>query len=49
LLKISEAIDLSLQDLHFGMEAFGAVVSGEAPHGGDFVSPGAQGIAHWAS
>jgi hypothetical protein len=31
---------LALEDFHFGVEAFGdAVVAGEAPHAGDFLSP----------
>ena len=35
-----------MEDFHFGMEAFGdSIVSGEPPHGGDFVSPGVKRIA----
>ena len=44
-LEVSEAVGLTLEDFHFGVEAFGdAVVAGEAPHAGDFLPPGIQGI-----
>ena len=40
ILEVSKAVSAALDELHFAMEAFGdAVVSGEAPHAGDLLSP----------
>jgi len=45
-LEVSEAISLSLEDFHFGMEAFcDSVVAGEAPHASDLLSPGMKRLA----
>ena len=45
-MEVSEAEGLALEDLHFGVETFGdGVVSGEAPHAGDFFSPGMKSVA----
>src|SRR5579871_876392 len=45
-MKVSESVSLTLEDFHFGMEAFGdSVVAGEAPHAGDFLAPGIEHIA----
>ena len=45
-LEISEAVDLSLQGFHFGVEPLrDAVVFGKSPHGGDFLSPGIERVA----
>jgi len=39
--SITEAVRLSVDELHFVVKAFGdAVVAGEAPHGDDFLGPG---------
>ena len=41
ILEIPEAVSLTREDFHFVVKAFGdGVVAGEAPHGGDFFSPG---------
>ena len=45
-MEVAEAVSLALEDLHFGVEAFGdAVVASEAPHGDDFLGPGLEGLA----
>ena len=45
-MEVAEAVSLALEDLHFGVEAFGdAVVASEAPHGDDFFRPGRKGLA----
>jgi len=47
-LEVAEAIGLSLQDFHFGVEAFrDAVIPGEAeaPHSCDFIPPGVKCFA----
>jgi hypothetical protein len=42
-LKVPKAISLALENFHFGVKAFGdAVVACEAPHAGDFLSPGME-------
>ena len=43
IVEVSEAVSLALENFHFGVESFGdSVVSGEAPHAGDFVAPGKE-------
>ena len=44
-MEVAKAVGLALEDFHFGVEALGdSVVSGEAPHGGDFVLPGVERV-----
>ena len=41
-LKVYDAVGAALDELHFSMKAFGnSIVSGEAPHTGDGLRPGA--------
>jgi len=43
--KVSEDVGTALYRLHLSMEAFGdTIVFGEAPHAGDLLLPGAQGL-----
>ena len=45
-MEVAKAVGLALEDFHFGVKALGdSVVSGEAPHGGDFVLPGVERVA----
>ncbi len=45
-LEVSKSACLTLEKLHFGVEAFGdSVVVGEAPHRHDLLRPGGQGLA----
>ena len=41
--EVAEAISLSLQDVHFGVETFGdAVVACEPPHRANLLRPGSE-------
>ena len=43
--EVFEAVSTALDEFHFAVEAFGdAIVSGEAPHGGQGLAPGVEGL-----
>ena len=45
-MKVAKAVGLTIDELHFVVEAFGdAVVAGKAPHGDDLFTPSSQGLA----
>ena len=44
-LEVAEAVSLTQEDLHFGVEALGdSMVASESPHGHDLLGPGVQGV-----
>ena len=46
ILEVSKAVSAALDELHFAMEAFcDAVVFSKAPHAGDFLAPGGEGLS----
>jgi len=46
ILEVSKAVSAALDELHFAVEAFcDAVVFGEAPHAGDLLVPGGEGLS----
>ena len=45
-LEVSKPVSLTRENFYFVVKAFGdVVIAGEAPHGGDFFSPGIKRIA----
>ena len=46
ILEVPKAVSAALDELHLAMEALGdAVVLGEAPHAGDLLAPGGEGLS----
>ena len=45
-MEVSKAVSAALDEFHFAMEALGdAVVFCEAPHAGDLLAPGGEGLS----
>ena len=45
-MKITKAVGLAIDELHFVVKAFGdSVIAGKAPHGDDFFRPSGQSLA----